>query len=65
MGRVAYIRDHKRGVGRDGAIIPSKLSRKIFPRLLDAFQRGRIVLALNAVHTIGDFIHKSFSVSKS
>jgi hypothetical protein len=54
----AYIRDRKRGVGRDRVIVTSKLSRKIFPGLQDAFQRGQITLALNAVHTVTDFMHE-------
>ena len=35
----------------------SEQSYKIFPRLLDAFKRGRIILAPNAVHSLVDFIH--------
>ena len=45
-------------LGGMGIIVPSKLSRKIFPHLLDAFQRGWIILSLNAVHIVSDFIHK-------
>ena len=58
IGRVTYIRDREGSVFGDGVIVPSKLSRKVFPRLFDALQRGHMTLALNAVHTESDFVHK-------
>lgn len=53
-----YIRDRTGGIGRDRIIVPSKFGREIFPRLFDTFERGQIILALDAVHAVANFMHE-------
>ena len=39
-------------------MVPPKLSRKIFPHLTDAVQRGLIILDPAVFRTVGDFLDK-------